>query len=102
MGTMDKLSNTPSPEHLARMKQEALKLLRSVAKIEGDSHFDDHLIEFRNDGWTVQHPISERIDGTLFDCEFNWDGGDIGYRGRYKLYHDELGNLNIELPEVAS
>lgn len=56
----------------------------------------EHEIEFRNDGWTVQHPISERLDGSLFDCDFaNWDAGDIGYRGRYTLYMDEDGQLNI-------
>lgn len=27
-----------------------------------------HAVEFRDDGWTVQHPLHERLDGTLFDC----------------------------------
>ena len=74
----------------------ALDLLRKEAVEQGEAHFDDHLIEFRNDGWTIQHPIIERIDGSLFDCPFAaWDGGDIGYRGRYVLYSDEDGQLCI-------
>lgn len=86
----------PSAAHLSRMKQEALKLLRSVAVLEGDIHFDDHLIEFRDDGWTVQHPFGERVDGSMFNCGFKWQGGDIGYRGRYVLHRDEHGDLNVE------
>lgn len=59
-------------------------------------HADEHLIEFRNDGWTIQHPIAERLDGSMFDCPMaNWDGGDIGYRGQYVLYQDDDGQLNI-------
>lgn len=61
-----------------------------------DPHANEHLIEFRNNGWTVQHPLKECIDGSLFDCPMaNWEGGDIGYRGRYVLYADEDGQLNI-------
>lgn len=77
-------------------KMLALEFMRQASILENDSHFDDHLIEFRNDGWTVQHPVAERIDGSLFDCHYaNWDAGDIGYRGRYVLTMDEEGQLNI-------
>ena len=27
-----------------------------------------HLVEFHQDGWTVLHPMSERLDGSLLDC----------------------------------
>lgn len=84
------------PSAATHNKRRAIALLRSAAIVEGDKHFDDHLIEFRNDGWTVQHPITERIDGSLFDCDLaHWDGADIGYRGRYVLTHDEDGQLHI-------
>lgn len=76
--------------------RHAIDLLRQESVLQGDAHFDDHLIEFRNDGWTVQHPVIERIDGTLFDCRFaNWDMGDIGLRGRFVLVENELGELCI-------
>jgi len=52
---------------------------------------EHHQIEFRNDGWTVSHPMRERLNGTLFDCEMRWDMGDIGYRGRFELDWDEDG-----------
>jgi hypothetical protein len=55
---------------------------------------DRHIIEFRNDGWTIQHPARERLNDTLFDCDMAaWDGGDLGLRGRYVLVFDEDGVL---------
>lgn len=55
---------------------------------------DRHIIEFRNDGWTIQHPLSERIDGSLFDCEYaRWTGGDPGIRGRWYLTLDSEDGL---------
>lgn len=50
-----------------------------------------HQVQLDNDGWTILHPLRERLDGSLFDCEFNWSSGDIGYRGRYWL--DDNGQL---------
>ena len=83
----------------ARQREIALLFLRRAAEAEGGRHFDDHVIEFRDDGWTVQHPIVERITGSLFDCDFaHWDAGDIGYRGRFVLYQDDEGQLNIGSP----
>lgn len=85
-----------TPKWRAAALDLALRCLREVAESDGDQHFDDHLIEFRNDGWTVQHPIAERIYGVLFDCDFaHWDGGDIGCRGRYVLYADNDGQLCV-------
>lgn len=46
---------------------------------------DDHLIRFNENGWIIQHPISERLNGTLFDCPARWEGGDAGLRGVYHL-----------------
>lgn len=49
----------------------------------------DHRIQFRNDGWTIEHPLSERLDGTLLGCPFKWTDGDIGIRGTWIMYHDD-------------
>jgi hypothetical protein len=46
---------------------------------------DRHLIQFRDGGWTIAHPISERLDGSLFDCPARWDDDDPGLRGRYEF-----------------
>lgn len=27
-----------------------------------------HMVRFDSEGWTIQHPVVERITGTLFDC----------------------------------
>lgn len=46
-----------------------------VAAIPGLTVIDrdeKHVIEFRADGWTIQHPLACRADGrSLFDCEVN-------------------------------
>lgn len=50
---------------------------------------DQHLIEFRDDGWTIQHTLGERTAATLFDCPIShWGGGDPGVRGRFVLNDD--------------
>lgn len=52
---------------------------------------EGHVIEFRDDGWTIAHPFRERFNGSLFECPMRWDGGDIGYRGRFELLWDDDG-----------
>lgn len=77
---------------------ETVALSNSVLGNRLGSALDDtrHLIEFRNDGWTILHPLAERIDVTdLFDCPFRWDMGDVGYRGRYWCHLDEDGDVCI-------
>lgn len=44
-----------------------------------------HIVYFRDEGWTVQHPLRERLDGNLFDCEFTWGHGDPGFRGAFYI-----------------
>lgn len=34
-----------------------------------------HVIEFRADGWTIQHPLACRLNGQLFDCPVNQVAG---------------------------
>lgn len=45
---------------------------------------DWHTIQFNRLGWTVSHPLSERLDGSLFDCNVTWDGSPH-VPGRFKL-----------------
>lgn len=49
---------------------------------------EDHIICFRDSGWTIQHPLKERLDGSLFDCEAFWDYDDPGSRGLFWLKND--------------
>lgn len=32
-----------------------------------------HLIRFAEDGWTIQHPVAERMVGLLLDCTVHLD-----------------------------
>lgn len=47
-----------------------------------------HLINFTDEGWTIGHPIRERLNDTLFNCQVKWSGGDQGFRGTYYLEDD--------------
>lgn len=73
------------------LNQTAIAYLLSAAKIKGVAHlFDAHIIQFREDGWTIQHPIRERIKGTLFSCpihEFSYENFHT-FRGYYWLNED--------------
>lgn len=44
---------------------------RGIAVIRLDPD-ERHQIQFTNDGWTIQHPLHERLDGSLFDCDLRW------------------------------
>lgn len=66
---------------------------RGIAVIAYDPD-ELHQVELTDDGWTVLHPMRERLDGSLFDCEADWSAGDIGVRGRYWLdIRGRLGDL---------
>lgn len=53
----------------------------------------DHVLRTDHGIWTLQHPVTERIAGTLFDCPIPalvgvaYDQGDIG-GGEYKVWLD--------------
>ena len=34
---------------------------------------DRHLVRFTETGWTIQHPVAERMVGMLLDCEVHKD-----------------------------
>lgn len=73
----------------------------------------DHLLEIKPSGdWTVQHPITERLDGTLFDCEWTGITGVLVFHrrfgdgdealGRWRGFVDENGDRRWERPDDAS
>lgn len=51
----------------------------------------NHIVQFTDRGWTVAHPIRERLNGSLFECRVFWDADDPGVRGKFEL--DTDGNL---------
>lgn len=57
-----------------------------IAKLTEMLDQDWHEIEFNSGGWVVGHPLSERLSGSLFDCDVSWRRlEDLGVRGRFKL-----------------
>jgi hypothetical protein len=49
-----------------------------------------HYVKLSHDGWTIQHPISERLNGTLFNCDVTWTGGDVSVYGTFVMEWDDL------------
>ncbi len=58
-------SETTVEPNLDRAGRAALDAL--VAATGGSAH----VVRFHADGYTLQHPITERLDGTLFDCRLD-------------------------------
>lgn len=38
---------------------------------------DRHLVRFTEDGWTIQHPVAERMVGLLLDCNVHEEHTDL-------------------------
>lgn len=39
-----------------------------VRALLADPHRNDHILQINDLGWTLQHPVIERVTGQLFDC----------------------------------
>lgn len=79
-----------------QLEDENRRLKAEIAKYQSDIR---HLIELRDDGWTIQHPLSCRPD--LFSCGFNMaarDMAELGQHpnGRYFCTVDDYMNLIIQ------
>jgi hypothetical protein len=48
--------------------QEMLELARLIL---ADPHHNDHMLHMDGTGWTLKHPIGERVNDELFHCSFN-------------------------------
>jgi hypothetical protein len=62
----------PIPEFLAHARQDIPALLAEVERLRaelGETEHNHHIVDFRENGWTVQHPLSCRPN--LFDCKVN-------------------------------
>lgn len=65
----------------------------AASKILADPEIE-HVIEFGITGFTVRHPLRERIADDLFNCEVHQDHSRMGYRpvatnGRYRAFKVE-------------
>lgn len=65
---------------------------------------EKHVIRFDADGWVIQHPLIDRLTGTLFDCELNevaheqFRPGTHKHRGRWTCELD-VGEGRVRLLE---
>lgn len=64
-----------------------------------ESHLD--IVTFEDGGFTVLHPLRERIGGSLFDCPVHkavqeMDEGPVNGPGRYRAYLGSDGKLTLE------
>lgn len=48
--------------------EEVLELAR---KILADPHRTEHLVDIKDDSWVCQHPIKERVEGTMLACPYS-------------------------------
>lgn len=62
---------------------------RPLAPSEALHQGDDHIVWFTDDGYTVEHTMKERIEGTMATCEHNEAlqrlDGPPAPNGRYKM-----------------
>ncbi|HDZ39120.1 MAG TPA: hypothetical protein ENH62_12670 [Marinobacter sp.] len=71
--------------------QEEIERLRTALNQDG------HVLEFREDGWAIEHSVECRA-GRLLDCRFNFLCEEMGGPpteglGRYKATISDDGNL---------
>lgn len=64
-----------------------------------------HLVRIRKGGWTVQHPLRERVDRSLLDCRFNPNDHrphDVPSRGLslWRVMEMDSGWLWEEVPQT--
>ncbi len=52
-------------------------------------HANEHIINLTPGKWIIQHPLSERLDGSLLDCSVEWSEEDLGVYGRFVLVWDD-------------
>jgi hypothetical protein len=66
--------------------------------ILGD-HETEHVVEFTTEGWTLRHPLIERIDDRLMSCAVGEMVAALKNGpepGRYRLIDPQLGRLGME------
>lgn len=79
-----------------------------IADALGD-HETEHIVQFEETTFSVQHPLSERLDGSLFDCPVHADisalAGPPVPPGRYRAtagvpgcYHFEPVAVTLSRP----
>lgn len=74
----------------------------AIAKIPGDRE-TEHIVAFDRHSFSTQHPLKERLNGLLFDCEIHDEIRDMGGPppeglGRYRVL---LADDGLKFEKVA-
>jgi hypothetical protein len=95
------MSDQPEPITVTGPDADLVRALLS------DPHRNDHILQIDDTGWTLQHPVIERVTGDLFSCQISgnanllgaaWDD-DGNAEGRYRVWlegDDESLELGME------
>jgi len=73
MGVQTRMLLGPTEHDIARAVLDALAAAGRLAPADDDAR---HIIQFREDGWTIKHPLSCRL-GDLFGCRVNLAAEDL-------------------------
>ena len=77
----------------------------AVQKILSQPEFHLDVVQIDEDGFSILHPLRERIGGNLFDCPVNRDilarGAPPALPGKYRAWMGEDGILNLAVIEVT-
>lgn len=66
-----------------------------VRALLADPHRNNHTLQIDEDGWTLQHPVIERVTGNLHDCHLGQETDQIRHLwgtqdvGRYTAWLTE-------------
>jgi hypothetical protein len=62
-------------------------LERAIVDAAGGPH---HIVHIKGYAWTIQHPITERFEGSLFNCRFTGLVADSPFEedGTYQVWQD--------------
>jgi len=51
-------------------EDKAIVAAEIVTRIENAAGGPDHIVHSKGAAWTIQHPLSERFEGQLFNCPY--------------------------------
>lgn len=81
----------------------AIRMATAVVTLLNGTAEDDHVVRLTDTGFTIQHPLVERIDSTLFDCTVHraivdyFDGGGGAPKpGEYRIVFNKNGGWAFE------
>ncbi|MFD6699723.1 MULTISPECIES: DUF6085 family protein [unclassified Microbacterium] len=87
---------TPNRRYLAASERKAIAedaATVAIAALIDLTGGPDHIVVSDGETWTLQHPLTERLTGDLFDCEIaqHLAAGEPLEKGRYTVRTGDFG-----------